>query len=123
MKISEEIKDRIDKLSYDQKLEVECDLNCWKWNPLLGDKPHNFDLLQNYNDKNIFYKLLSKNKTRYKYDYTHPIRKYLDKFIDEKDSLHYWNVIKRKSMTEMEFELFWINLRIDKLEGNILLRR
>lgn len=109
--ISNEMKNKILNFSYEQMLEVEHDLNEWKWNDLLGDKPEGFDELHNYPhtwyQERYWYKKLFNYKT--KHDYVHPIRKYILQFTNVRDELYYHNVIVRKTMNEDEFQKFWID--------------
>lgn len=109
--ISENVKNRIiNDLTYEQMVEVESDLNEWKWNHLLGEVPEGFDTLPVYESKwykrTLLYRKLFKNRT--KSDYINPIRDYVSGFIMERDRMYYYNVIKHKNMTEKEFEKFWI---------------
>lgn len=110
--ISEDIKNKIiNDLTYDQMVEVESDLNEWKWNSLLGEAPEGFDMLPDYESKwykcTWMYRKMFKNRT--KSDYTRPIREFISGFITERDRLYYHNVVKHKNMTEKEFEKFWIS--------------
>lgn len=102
----EKYKQRIITLTYQQMLEVSHDLNEWKWNNLLGDKPDNWDNMRCWKIGKWYQRLFNRSVT--KHDYVHPIRKFIGKFVSEKDELHYHNVIVNKSMTEEEFEKFWI---------------
>ena len=109
--ISEDIKSKIiNDFTYEQMLEVQSDLNEWKWNNLLGEAPEGFDTLPAYEVKwykdTLLYRKLFKNRT--KSDYTRPIREFINGFISERDRLHYHNVVKYKNMTEEEFKKFWI---------------
>lgn len=109
--ISEDIKNRIiNDLTYEQMIEVESDLNEWKWNSLLGEVPEGFDTLPVYESKwykrTLLYRKLFKNRA--KSDYINPIRDYIGGFITERDRIHYHNVVKYKNMSEGEFEKFWI---------------
>ena len=109
--ISEDIKNKIiNDLTYEQMIEVESDLNEWKWNSLLGEAPDGFDMLQDYESKwykrTLLYRKLFKNRT--KGDYISPIRDYVSGFITERDRMYYYNFIKHTNMTEKEFEKFWI---------------
>ena len=110
--IREDIKNRIiNDLTYEQMIEVESDLNEWKWNSLLGEAPKGFDTLPDYESKwykrTLLYRKLFKNRT--KSDYTRPIRDFISGFITERDRLYYHNVAKHKNMSKGEFEEFWIN--------------
>lgn len=109
--ISEDIKNKIiNDLTYDQMIEVESDLNEWKWNSLLGESPKGFDTLPDYESKwykrTLLYRKLFKSRT--KSDYIRPIREFVAGFITDRDRLYYHNVIKHKNMSEVEFEKFWI---------------
>lgn len=109
--ISEDIKNKIiNDFTYEQMIEVESDLNEWKWNSLLGEAPKGFDTLPDYESKwykrTLLYRKLFKNRT--KSDYVCPIAEFISDFITERDRMHYYNVIKHKKMTEKEFEKFWI---------------
>lgn len=42
-KIQCDYKNIIKSLDLEQRCLVWCDLNCWKWNSLLGEKPDNWD--------------------------------------------------------------------------------
>lgn len=110
-KVSNDMKNKILALTYEQMIEVEHDLNEWEWNDLLGDKPEKFDELPNYPhtwyQKRFWCKKLFNFRT--KYDYTHQIRKYIRQFTNVRDELYYHNVIVRKTMNEDEFQKFWID--------------
>lgn len=110
--ISEDIKNKIiNDLTYEQMIEVESDLNEWKWNSLLGEAPEGFDTLPDYEGKwykrTLLYRKLYTHRT--KSDYIRPIREFINGFISEKDRLYYHNVIKHTNMSDREFEKFWIN--------------
>lgn len=109
--ISEDIKSKIiNDFTYEQMLEVQSNLNEWKWNNLLGEAPEGFDTLSAYEVKwykdTLLYRKLFKNRTNS--DYTRPIRGFVECFFTKRDMLYYRNVIKYKNMTEEEFEKFWI---------------
>ena len=109
--ISEDIKSKIiNDFTYEQMLEVQSDLNEWKWNNLLGEAPEGFDTLSVYEVKwykdTLLYRKLFKNRT--KSDYTSPIREFVECFLTKRDMIYYRDVIKYKNMTEEEFEKFWI---------------
>lgn len=94
------MKNKILNFSYEQMLEVEHDLNEWKWNDLLGDKPKGFDELPDYPftwyQECNWYKKLFNHRT--KYDYVHPIRKYITHFTNEMEDIIESNRLKKEAV-------------------------
>lgn len=86
-------KNKIKELSKEEKCRVWCNLNCWKWDELLGEKPEDWDNIPSYIDN-----IHSKN------DYISPIMHQIDKTVKHKDISYYWNCVYHNDMTKSEFK-------------------
>lgn len=100
--ISKKMQQRILSCTREQQLQIAHDLNRWKWNDLLGEKPEGFDNLPRWNSK-LIHKL---TKRRNKHDIVCLIRLFIEKMFSDKELLYYHNV-KCNGMTKEEFERFW----------------
>ncbi len=117
-KLDQDIRQKIDLCTRDQLLHIHHDLNEWKWNDLLGDKPDDFDILPCRNYKWIHKFFKRKNQ----YDITHPIMMYISGMFSKKELLYYHNV-ECNGMTEEEFDKFWRKYELEKFceENNIIM--
>ena len=117
--LSNDIKVRINSLSLEQKLEVEHTLNNWEWHNLLGDKPKGFDNLLFYGHNCYQECYLYKKIFHYitKYDYTHPLIMYINRFTTIWDRLQYHNVTVN-NMSEEEFEM-WYKVNFENGQGGL----
>ena len=117
LKIEQRIKDKIDLCTREQLLQIEHDLNEWKWNDLLGEKPNDFDNLPYWNFKWLH--RLSRRKN--KHDIVHPIIMYISGMFSKKELLHYHNVVCN-GMSEAEFDRFWNGYELRRYckENNIM---
>lgn len=102
LKINQEIRQKIKLCTREQLLQIHYDLNEWRWNDLLGEKPDDFDNLPYLNYKLIHRLIRRKNK----YDIIHPISVYICGMFSKKELLHYYSVICC-GMTEAKFDKFW----------------
>lgn len=116
LRIDQEIRENIGLCTREQLLQIRHDLNDWKWNDLLGQKPKGFDDLP-YSNTKWLHKLV---KRKNKYDIVHPIIMYISGMFSEKELLHYHNVVCN-GMLEDEFDKFWCEHELRKYcsENNI----
>ncbi len=116
LRIDQEIRKKIDLCTREQLLQIRHDLNDWKWNDLLGQKPEGFDDLP-YSNTKWLHKLV---KRKNKYDIVHPIIMYISGMFSEKELLHYHNVVCN-GMSEEEFGRFWRGYKLRRYcdENNI----
>lgn len=92
LRISYDIRKKIDLCTREQLLQIRHDLNNWKWNNLHGEKPDDFENLP-YSNTKWLHKL---TKRENKYDIVHPIIMYISGMFSEKELLHYHNVVCQK---------------------------
>lgn len=93
----------LNEYSTDELCEIYNNLNSWRWDERVGEKPDNFDKLPKYNVH--WWHKLFKRKT--KSDYLVPVIHFLYYILPRKDYLYWKNVKKRKTMTDEQFERFW----------------
>lgn len=89
-----EYKENIRSLTLEQRCLVWCDLNCWEWNSLLGEKPDNWD--------SSFIHVRIGN-TPLKREIILPIMKSIEAITKEKDLDRYWNCFYNNHYTLEEF--------------------
>lgn len=95
-KLSKEIQQRILSCTREQMLQIHADLNEWRWNNLLGEKPEGYDNLPTWNTKLIHKIFKRKNKD----DIVAPIIRLINKNFTEREILHYYWVNRWKQSEE-----------------------
>lgn len=93
----------LEKYSKRELCEIYSNVNRWKWDERLGEKPERFDDLPKYNIH--WWHKLAKRKT--KADYLDPILYTIQCMLGHEEYLHWLHVETEKTMTEEEFQQFW----------------
>lgn len=101
----------LSELNYSKKelAEIWNNLNCWKWDNRIGDKPENWDTIPDFH-LNKTYTLPTKSKIIKKYT------RYIMSKIGEKECLRYHH-INNIGRTNTAFEIWWLKSKIQKLLG------
>lgn len=93
----------VSKYSNEEICEMIYNLNIWKWDDRVGDKPDGFDQMPLYN-RHWWHKLM-RRETRI--DYINPAMSYLQKRVSMREFYFFANVTRSKRMTSEEFEKWW----------------
>lgn len=90
-------------------IEIHDNLNSWKWDIRLGNKPIDWDTIPDhiFNNHHDF-------PTKYKI--TKPIFDYINKKVSEKELFKYHH-LNNCNMTRLQHEIYWIKRQISKLFG------
>lgn len=99
----EDVFTKIINLSTEELCEVYYNLNGYRWDDRIGEKPEGFDDLPTWRNK--WYHRFTRKTT--KRDYVEPMLMIVKDTLPEKDYSHWLNVKKYKLMTNEQFERFW----------------
>ena len=94
---------KLNSLTTEELCEIYYNLNCFRWDDRIGEKPDGFDDLPRNRFK--WYHRFTRKTT--KRDYVEPMLMIVKDILPEKDYSHWLNVKKYKMMTNEQFERFW----------------
>ena len=94
---------KLNSLTTDELCEIYYNLNGFRWDDRIGEKPDGFDNLPTRRYK--LYHIFTRRTT--KKDYVEPMFMIVKDILPEEDYMHWLNVKKYKMMTNEQFERFW----------------
>ncbi len=97
------MKRRLKEYSIEELCEIYDNVNRFRWDERIGEKPEEFDNLPKYNI-HWWHKLMRRKTKAY---YLDPVFYTLKCMLPQKVYLHWANVEKSRTMTEEEFQQFW----------------
>ena len=103
MSAEPDLRKKLEAYSIEELCEIYCNLNSYKWDDRIGEKPEGFDELPKRRFK--WWHTFTRKVT--KEDIVEPYFYFVKSMIPEREISYYWNVVKHKTMSKKEFEIFW----------------